>query len=105
MDTIRRWWLSLGEIPVVRTGLFALGCLLMIVSPIVGAIPGPGGIFVFAAGLALALKYSQWAKRQYARFKRKRPRLGRWADRGLGRRSARRRAARRKTGQGGTGGD
>ena len=32
---------------------------------LVGAIPGPGGIFVFAAGLALVLKTSMWAKRRY----------------------------------------
>ena len=73
-----------------------VGLLLIIVSPLAGAIPGPGGVFVFAAGLALALKNSEWAKRQSVRFKRKRPKAGRWADWGLRRRSARRREALRK---------
>ena len=80
----------------VRTTLFMIGLLLIIVSPLAGAIPGPGGVFVFAGGLALALKNSEWAKRQYVRFKRRQPKAGRWADWGLRRRSAKRREAIRK---------
>ena len=79
-----------------RQGLFVLGCLLIIISPLVGAIPGPGGVFVFAAGLALILQNSEWAKRLYVRFKRKHPNKGRWADWGLRRLSARRREERLK---------
>ena len=77
--------------PVLRQALFLLGILLIIVSPLVGAIPGPGGVIVFAAGLGLVLKYSSWAKRQYVRFKRGHPNKGRWADWGMRRPSARRR--------------
>jgi hypothetical protein len=77
--------------PVLRQALFLLGILLIIVSPLVGAIPGPGGVIVFAAGLGLVLKYSGWAKRQYVRFKRAHPNKGRWADWGMRRPSARRR--------------
>ena len=55
---------------LLRQMLFFAGVLLIIVSPLVGAIPGPGGIFVFAAGLALILQNSECAKRQYVRFKR-----------------------------------
>ncbi|MEQ7872522.1 hypothetical protein ABDK56_00735 [Sphingomonas sp. ASV193] len=79
--------------PMVRTCLFGLGVMLMLGSPLVGVIPGPGGVFVFAAGLALALQNSHWAKRQYVRFKRWQPKAGRWADWGLRRRSAKRREA------------
>ena len=75
----------------VRTSLFVLGLLLMAATPAVAVLPGPGGIFVFAAGLALCLKNSEWAKRKYVRFKRWQPRAGAWADWGLRRRSARRR--------------
>jgi hypothetical protein len=89
--SIRQKWLSWGRIPMVRQALFLLGVLLVIVSPLVGAIPGPGGIIVFAFGLGLMLRYSEWAKRQYVRFKRKHPIKGRWADWGLRRASARRR--------------
>jgi hypothetical protein len=81
---------------LLRQMLFFAGVLLIIVSPLVGAIPGPGGIFVFAAGLALILQNSEWAKRQYVRFKRLHPNKGRWTDWGMRRRSARRREERLK---------
>lgn len=76
----------------LRLAFVAAGLLLIIVSPLVGAIPGPGGIFVFAAGLALVLKNSIWAKKLYARLKRRYPRRGEWIDWSLRRRSALRRA-------------
>ena len=79
--------------PLLRQAFFLLGIVLIIVSPLVGAIPGPGGVVVFAAGLALVLKTSEWAKRQYVRFKRRHPNKGRWADWGMRRASARRREA------------
>ena len=82
---------GLTRVPMVRQVLVVVGCLLMAVSPLVGAIPGPGGVFVFAAGLSLALKYSGLAKRLYVRFKKRHPNKGRWADWGLRRTSARRR--------------
>ena len=73
-----------------------LGIVLMILSPLAGVIPGPGGIFVFAIGLALVLRTSMWAKRRYVHFKRWQPKAGRWADWGLRRESAKRREAIRK---------
>lgn len=91
--TLRERWQALGQVKAVRTALFVLGCVLIVASPALGVLPGPGGLIVFGAGLALVLKYSEWAKRQYVRFKRKRPKMGRWADWGLRRESARRREA------------
>ena len=93
---IRDHWLALGKVPAVRTGLLALGIVLMVISPLFGVLPGPGGILVFAAGLALVLKYSGWAKRKYVEFKRKHPKKGRWTDWGMRRPSARRREEIRK---------
>lgn len=90
---VRQRWSVIEKNPAVRAGLVGVGVLLIILSPAVGALPGPGGVFVFAAGLALSLKYSEWAKRQYVRFKRKHPKKGAWADWGLRRESARRREA------------
>ena len=81
------------QIPVVRHGLVVLGFLLIAVTPLVGPIPGPGGLIVFGAGLSLILKYTGWAKRLYVRFKRRHPNKGRWADWSLRRASARRREA------------
>ena len=85
-------WRMYERKPAVRVSLFALGIFLMIVSPIIGALPGPGFIIVFPLGLGLTLKYSRWAKRRYVRFKRRWPKHGRWADWSLRRPSAKRRA-------------
>ena len=56
----------------------------------------PGGIFVAAAGFALVLQTSAWAKRAYVRFKRRWPRVGALIDRGMRRPSERRRREREK---------
>ncbi|MDG2532039.1 hypothetical protein P6144_00110 [Sphingomonas sp. HITSZ_GF] len=80
--------------PIVRTALFLTGALLIAITPLVGIIPGPGGIFVFAAGLVLVLRNSVWAQKQFARAKRRWPRFGHYADAALRRRSARRRRLR-----------
>jgi hypothetical protein len=84
-------WRHLTQYPAVRTALVVIGFILIGLTPVVGPIPGPGGIVVFAAGLSLVLRYSPWAKRAYVRFKRKHPKKGELADRGLRRPSARRR--------------
>ena len=86
----------MGQVPAIRTALFIVGCLLLLVTPFIGVLPGPGGIITFGAGAALVLKYSDWAKRQYARFRKKHPRKIAWADWGLRRQSAKRREERRK---------
>src|SRR3954471_12291111 len=96
MSRRRTGWTS---IPLVRHTLVALGFLLIALTPIVGPIPGPGGIIVFGAGLSLILKYTGWAKRLYVRFKRKHPKKGSWADWSLRRASARRRHERSKAAQ------
>ena len=82
--------------PATQWTLFAVGVILIILSPVAGVIPGPGGVIVFGIGLGLVLKTSQWAKRRYVHFKRWQPGVGRWTDWGLRRRSARRREALRK---------
>lgn len=79
---------------MLRLVLFSTGVVVVIASPVIGAIPGPGGIFVFAAGLALMLQNSLWAKKQFVHAKRKWPRVGHYADMGLRRPSAKRRRAR-----------
>ena len=89
----REQWRQLTDSPVFEWTLFGLGVVLMAVSPVVGVLPGPGGIFVFAIGLAFVLRTSMWAKRNYVRFKRKQPKAGQWMDWGLRRKSARRREA------------
>ena len=89
-------WRRFNDHPVVEWTIFAIGVLLIMVSPVLGAIPGPGGIIVFGLGLAMVLKTSRWARRHYVKFKRWQPKAGRWTDWGLRRRSAKRREAARK---------
>ena len=98
----RDQWRKFIDHPVVEWSMFAIGVILLIVSPLVGAIPGPGGIVVAGIGLALILKTSMWAKRRYVKFKRWQPKAGRWTDWALQRRSARRREAARKAGETGS---
>jgi hypothetical protein len=69
-----------------RIALLGAGWLLMAVSPVVGVIPGPGGIFVFAAGAVLLIRNSHWAKRRYVTVKRRWPKLGRACDTAMRRR-------------------
>jgi hypothetical protein len=93
---------ALRQSPALRLAAFILGCVMMGAAPLAGLLPGPGGIFVFAIGLGLALRSSIWAKRRYVELKKKQPKLGGWADWGLRRASAKRRdeAAKRKEGKG-----
>jgi len=80
--------------PALRTAALTLGIVLIAVTPLAALLPGPGGIFAFAGGAGLVLQNSVWARRQFARGKRRFPRTGNLADRALRRASARRRRAR-----------
>ncbi|MEO9498614.1 MAG: PGPGW domain-containing protein [Parasphingorhabdus sp.] len=72
----KRWNYTSGS----RFLLSVLGFFLILVSPIIGAIPGPGFIIVFPIGLALVLQNSRWAKKRYVDFKRRFPQYGKWTD-------------------------
>jgi hypothetical protein len=85
--------------PAIRIFLLCLGWLLIALTPVVGPIPGPGGIIVLAGGLTLVLRNSRWARRAFTRAKRRWPRFGALADHGLRRRSARRRRERARQGE------
>ena len=85
--------------PAKRTAMLLAGLLLILLSPVVGLLPGPGGIFVFAGGLVLVLRSSRWARHRWARLKRRWPRIGHLADRAMRRQSVRRRMQRLKAGQ------
>jgi hypothetical protein len=91
----RSLYQRLRQTAQVRFALFLLGCLMLLLAPIIGVLPGPGGLILFPVGLALALQNSLWAKRIYGRFKRRHPRYAAWADRVMRRPSALRRQARK----------
>jgi putative transmembrane protein PGPGW len=92
----REKWRAFLDSPMVEWSMFVAGILLIVAGLILAPIPGPGGIFLIAPGLALILKTSMWAKRHYVKVKRWQPRAGRWMDWALRRPSARRREAQRK---------
>jgi hypothetical protein len=79
---------------MMRYLLIGAGWALMAAAPLIGVLPGPGGILLFAGGLALLLRNSRWAKRRYVHMKRRWPRLGRFGDSTLRRLSHRRRRER-----------
>jgi hypothetical protein len=95
MFTRDRWRRFLDN-PIVEWALFVVGVLLVIGGLVITPVPGPGGVFLIAPGIALILKTSMWAKRRYVRMKRWQPKAGRWMDWALRRPSAQRREALRK---------
>ena len=99
----REKWTKLLDSPVVEWSMFVAGILLVLAGLAIAPVPGPGGIFLIAPGIALILKTSMWAKRRYVRFKRWQPKAGRWTDWALRRSSAKRRDAIRKAGEPGGG--
>lgn len=93
----RRQWRQFIDHPAVEWAIFGIGLvLLLVVAPLVGALPGPGGIIIAGIGLAMVLKTSTWARRRYVKFKKWQPKAGRWTDWALRRPSAKRREAMRK---------
>ena len=79
--------------PIRRMVELVTGFVLIALAPVVGVIPGPGGIFVFAAGLWLVLRNSCRARRLFVRHKRRWPRVEAFVDKALQRKSALRRRA------------
>ena len=82
--------------PIRRIAELATGFALIALSPVIGVIPGPGGIFVFAAGLWLVLRNSCKARRLFVRHKRRWPRVEAFVDKALQRKSALRRRRRER---------
>jgi hypothetical protein len=80
----------------MRLAQLIIGIIFILITPLVGVLPGPGGVVVFGIGFGLILRNSTWAKRRYVVFKRKRPKMGGWADWGLRRKSAKRRGEKAK---------
>jgi hypothetical protein len=94
--TLNEHWRALRQNRIAKLVLMVTGCLLLLITPLIGILPGPGGVVSFALGLGLVLQTSAWARRQYVLLKRKSPKIGGWADWGLRRQSAKRRSERAK---------
>ncbi len=85
--------------PAMRIAQLGAGGVLIVGAGVVGPLPGPGGIFLFAGGMVLILRNSHWARRRWARLKRRWPKIGSLVDRAMRRPSAIRRAQRAKAGR------
>lgn len=71
---------KLSENRAFQWALIVLGWFLMVLAPLIGWLPGPGGLVLFPIGLALVLKNSLWAKRRYARISKRHPEYGEWVN-------------------------
>ncbi|MEN3974612.1 hypothetical protein [Emcibacter sp. SYSU 3D8] len=60
---------------VKKVVLLGTGWMLVIAGPIIGILPGPGGIPVAAAGLVIILSQSYTAKRMFIRMEHRYPRF------------------------------
>lgn len=87
--------------PALRIAQLTVGGLLIVGAALIGPIPGPGGIFLFAGGMVLILRNSRWAQRLFAKWKRRWPKTGHVVDLTMRRGSAIRRRARAR-GEAGT---
>ena len=58
-----------------RFGLMAAGALIIVAGIIIAPLPGPFGLPIALVGLALILRNSFWAKRQFIRAQYARPRF------------------------------
>lgn len=61
--------------PLRKIALLGLGWLLVVIGPIIGLLPGPGGFPITAAGLVLILSQSYMAKRIFIRMVQRYPRI------------------------------
>lgn len=64
-----------GGFTVKKVVLLTLGWILLVIGPIIGLLPGPGGIPITAAGLALILSQSYTARRLFVRWQQRHPRV------------------------------
>ena len=59
-DRLYTWWKKQPK-TVRKSFVFVLGLVLVLIAPVVGWIPGPGGIIVFLLGIAVLGSEFDWA--------------------------------------------
>jgi len=60
------WW---------RLAAIGAGWLLLVAAPIIGLLPGPGGLLIAAIAVIILLRYSHDARRLFVRLKRRYPQM------------------------------
>lgn len=58
---------------VRRLAMMALGVVIILFGLLIAPLPGPGGIPVITLGLVIVLRHSYWAKRQFIKAQRAKP--------------------------------
>ncbi|TXG75998.1 hypothetical protein E6P97_04435 [Patescibacteria group bacterium] len=58
---LHNWWKAVPK-TVRKPIVFVFGMLCVVLSPVVGSIPGPGGIIVFLAGIGILASEFDWAE-------------------------------------------
>lgn len=66
-DKLYNWWKRQPK-TVRKPFVFVLGVVFIMCAPLVGWIPGPGGIVVFLAGIAILASEFDWAEALKAFF-------------------------------------
>lgn len=62
MEKIKRGWHGLPT-KVRKPLVLTVGLLVVAISPVIGWIPGPGGMIVFLLGVAILSSEFEWAER------------------------------------------
>jgi hypothetical protein len=60
---------------LARLGLLVLGVFLILAGIVIAPLPGPFGLPISMVGLAIVLRNSYWAKRQFIRAQYARPKV------------------------------
>lgn len=60
-NKLHTWWKKFPK-SLRRILSFVLGLFLIIISPLIGTVPGPGGIAVFLLGIAVLSSEFDWAE-------------------------------------------
>jgi hypothetical protein len=59
-DRLYRWWKAKHHL-IRKPVVFILGIILVMVAPIIGSVPGPGGIVIFLLGITILGSEFGWA--------------------------------------------
>lgn len=66
-DSLYGWWKAKHHL-VRKPLVFVVGIILVMIAPLIGSLPGPGGILVFLLGIAVLGSEFDWAQSLKAFF-------------------------------------
>ena len=60
-NSLRSWWRAVPQ-HIRKPVVFVCGILCIVLSPVVGSLPGPGGLIVLLAGIGILASEFDWAE-------------------------------------------